>query len=72
MTTSNALRRLSITLGLKKNARRASLAGSTGALADFLSTTKQEYLKSIHDTADKDANWTVVMGNEADGKLSFF
>ena len=40
--------------------------GSTKALADFVSQTKNRYLQDVKD--GKGADWTVAMGNEAGGE----
>lgn len=36
-------------------------------LPQFLSASKEKYLRDIHSTPQKGGDWTVVMGNEAGG-----
>lgn len=68
---SNTFRRFSVAFGLGKNAK-ATPASSTEALADFLSVTKRNYLKAIDAEPSEGSEWTVVMGNEASGKIFMF
>lgn len=68
LTMANTLRRLSVAFKLGKNQRNGP-TDSTATLAEFLSATKQEYLKAINEK--RGGEWTVVMGNEAGGKFTF-
>ncbi|KAJ3968718.1 exopolyphosphatase [Lentinula raphanica] len=46
--------------------QRQSIAPAAAAtLADFLSSTREQYLRDVQDASRKAQNWTVVMGNEA-------
>lgn len=67
---ANTFRRLSVAFKLGKNTK-ANPSDSTTTLAEFLSATKQEYLKAINDTPSRGGEWTVVMGNEAGGKIFY-
>ncbi|KAF9450796.1 DHH phosphoesterase [Macrolepiota fuliginosa MF-IS2] len=61
---ANTFRRFSVAFKLGKNQKNSPM-DSTTTLAEFLNTTKQEYLKAINDTPSRGGEWTVVMGNEA-------
>ncbi|KAF5348880.1 hypothetical protein D9756_009795 [Leucocoprinus leucothites] len=62
---ANTFRRFSVAFSkMSKNAKSAP-TDSTTTLADFLQTTKKEYLEAIQETPSRGGEWTVVMGNEA-------
>ncbi|KAG6908259.1 hypothetical protein DXG01_005524 [Tephrocybe rancida] len=66
----NPLNRLSglvSQLGKAKPAKAALAVPAEDALAlvQFLTTSKEKYLRDIHSTPPKGNEWTVVMGNEA-------
>ncbi|KAG6827952.1 hypothetical protein H0H92_009860 [Tricholoma furcatifolium] len=66
----NPVKRLSLALGFN-DAKPTGASGWTlpppdrNELAQFLSSSKERYLKDINSTPSKGHEWTVVMGNEA-------
>ncbi len=82
---ASPIRRLSTVLRLSRNATPAASPVAAAAPAEspvakttvapaqpvqqFLSSAKERYLRDIAESPTKGAEWTVVMGNEAGGKL---
>lgn len=64
------LRRLSLGPKLTEASLPQMEPHPSPTLAQFLSTSKQQYLSDLRKTPSKGGEWKVVMGNEAGGMLS--
>ena len=66
-TMASTLRKFSVAFNKVSRNFKASPADPTAMLADFVSSTKKNYLEAIQEVPSRGGEWTVVMGNESCG-----